>query len=110
MLGDRHRPPGSVDQQHRDRLGTAWAGSFPLIALAGGRLHIQGNVSGLRRVFQGRLGGLTSAADRSAPALSPLPAVPHPLTDRTSWRNVSAVPPGSRPTPSPDGRRQTMAR
>ncbi|MEV5507296.1 asparagine synthase-related protein [Streptomyces orinoci] len=112
------------DQHQLDRLGTAWAGSFHLIALAGGRLHIQGSASGLRRVFHGRLGGLTFAADRAdvlaalldapfdraALALSLLPAVPHPLTDRTPWSNVSAVPPGSRLTLSPDGRRQTMAR
>ncbi|MFJ8159302.1 asparagine synthase-related protein [Streptomyces sp. NPDC096136] len=112
------------DPHQLDRLGTAWSGSFHLIALIGDRVHIQGSASGLRRVFYGSAGALTFAADRadtlaalldapldrSALAVRLLHAVPHPLTDRTPWRNVTAVPPGSRLTVSSDGRRQTVSR
>ncbi|GHF39759.1 asparagine synthase [Streptomyces mashuensis] len=107
-----------------DRLGTTWAGSFHLVAHVGDRLHIQGSASGLRRVFHGRLDGLAFAADRAdvlaallgasldrtALALRLLPSLPHPLADRTPWRNVTAVPPGTRLVLSPDGRHQTTAR
>ncbi len=110
------------EPHHLDRLGTDWAGSFHLIALIDGRVHVQGSASGLRRVFHGRLGALTLAADRadtlaalldapfdrSALALRLLVSVPHPLTDRTPWQNVTAVPPGSRLTLSSDGRQQAV--
>ncbi|MFI9722366.1 asparagine synthase-related protein [Streptomyces sp. NPDC052396] len=112
------------DPARLDRLGTAWAGSYHLLASVNGRLRVQGTASGLRRVFHGRLGTAVLAADRAdilaallhAPldpavlALRLLDALPHPLGDRPAWHNVSAVPPGSHLTLSPDGRGHTVGR
>ncbi|UNO38687.1 hypothetical protein [Streptomyces sp. MST-110588] len=95
-----------TDVAQLDALGTAWAGSFHLIASVGGRLRVQGSASGLRRVFHGLFGGVVIAADRadvlaslldapldrSALALRLLGDVPHPLGDRPLWKNVTAVP------------------
>ncbi|GAA4625485.1 lasso peptide isopeptide bond-forming cyclase [Actinoallomurus vinaceus] len=89
-----------------DRPASALAGSFHLIASVDGRVRVQGTVSGLRRVFQTRIGRVTVAGDRSdtlaALAGSDVdeehlalyllyPWLPFALTDLTPWRGVQGV-------------------
>ncbi|WP_431040610.1 asparagine synthase-related protein [Streptomyces sp. P1-3] len=112
------------DAAQLDGLGASWAGSHHLIASVAGRLYVRGSASGLRRVFHASLRGLVIAADRadalaalldapldrSSLALRLLTAVPHPLGERPLWRDIATVPPGSRLTLSPDGRRHAVTR
>jgi asparagine synthase (glutamine-hydrolysing) len=92
-----------------DKPSTSWAGNFHLIASVAGQVRIQGPVSGFRRVFHARVGGVTVAADR-ADVLAGLggavldearvavallePGAPHPLGGEPLWRGLAAVPPG----------------
>ncbi|MGI5346973.1 asparagine synthase-related protein [Streptomyces sp. CA-250714] len=84
-------------------------GSFHLVASVAGRVRVQGTLSGLRRVYEAEVEGVTIAADR-ADVLAYLtgadldaghlalhllsPALLPPLTDRPVWRGVRYVPPG----------------
>ncbi|MGH8887588.1 MAG: asparagine synthase-related protein [Egibacteraceae bacterium] len=92
-----------------DRLGAGLSGSFHLLATIGGRVRVQGSVSGLRRVFSARVGAVTVAADRADVVADLAGAgvdeqwlsarllywlVPHPLADQSPWRGVRAVPEG----------------
>ncbi|GAA2066007.1 hypothetical protein GCM10009801_11940 [Streptomyces albiaxialis] len=95
-------------------------GSFHLLVSAAGEVRAQGALSGLRRVFTARLGGVTVAADRAdvlacladcGPELDGTqlafhlldPPALHPLTDRPLWSGVAAVPPDHRVVLGPDG-------
>ncbi|MEU5129948.1 asparagine synthase-related protein [Streptomyces mobaraensis] len=114
----------TTDPAQLDGPASRWAGSHHLIASVGGRTQIRGSASGLRRVFHGSLDGLAVAGDRAdvlaaltgasldrtVLALRLLGSLPHPLSDRPAWRGVAAVPPGSRLTLSPDGRRHRVDR
>jgi asparagine synthase (glutamine-hydrolysing) len=48
-----------------ERLRSAMVGSFHLLASHEGRTRVQGSISGIRRVFHTRIGGVTVAADRA---------------------------------------------
>jgi asparagine synthase (glutamine-hydrolysing) len=97
-----------------DLLSGRLAGSAHLVASVGARVRVQGTLSGLRRIFSGRVGsgsaGVPVAADRSdvvaalagagvdesalsVRLLSPEP--PWPLAWRSAWRTVDALPPDS---------------
>ncbi|GGU70062.1 lasso peptide isopeptide bond-forming cyclase [Lentzea flava] len=95
------RDPSGIDDFAR-RL----PGSFHLVASLGGRCRVQGTASGLRLVFHRRIDGVVVAADRAdvlgdapiderALAVRLLFPTPHPLLERTMWRGVECVPPGS---------------
>ncbi|MEU8925707.1 asparagine synthase-related protein [Kitasatospora sp. NPDC048545] len=101
-----------------DGLSLRWSGSYHLIASVGGRLRVQGTASGLRRISHGTVDGLTVAADRTdlladligpepdpgALALRLLENLPHPLPERSLWKGVETVPPGSWLSVPADGR------
>jgi asparagine synthase (glutamine-hydrolysing) len=87
----------------------SWAGNFHLIASVAGQVRVQGPVSGLRRVFHARVGGITVAANRAdvlagitGAALDEAritvallePGAPHPLGGQPMWRGLWAVPTG----------------
>ncbi|KJS59578.1 hypothetical protein VM95_26260 [Streptomyces rubellomurinus] len=107
-----------TDPAQLDELSLRWSGSYHLIASVGGRLRIQGTASGLRRICHTRLDGLTLAADRAdllarltgseadlgVLALRLLAPLPHPLSERSVWRGVDTVPPGSWLSVPADGR------
>ncbi|WP_040407150.1 asparagine synthase-related protein [Amycolatopsis nigrescens] len=90
-----------------DRVAAALPGSLHLAASTAGTVRVQGTVSGLRRVFRARVGGVPVAADRAdvlaaltrstvdeeVLALYLLGMVPHPLLGTPPWRRVHAVPP-----------------
>jgi asparagine synthase (glutamine-hydrolysing) len=92
-----------------DGPSASWAGNFHLIASVAGQVRIQGPISGFRRVFHARVGGVTVAADR-ADVLAGLaraaldearvavallePGAPHPLGGEPLWRGLAAVPTG----------------
>jgi len=92
-----------------DEPSTSWAGNFHLIASVAGQVRIQSPISGFRRVFHARVGGVTVAADR-ADVLAGLagaaldearvavallePGAPHPLGGEPMWRGLAAVPTG----------------
>ncbi|HEX8869188.1 MAG TPA: asparagine synthase-related protein, partial [Lentzea sp.] len=90
-----------------DGLARELAGSFHLVASLGGRCRVQGTASGLRLVFHRRIDGLVVASDRAdvlageaevdvqSLAVRLLFPTPHPLLERTMWRGVECVPPGS---------------
>ncbi len=91
-----------------DRLARALPGSFHLVAVAGGRMRVQGSASGLRRVFHAAVGAARIAADRSDVladllGVSPDPDVlalrmfhglPYPLNEASVWPGVEPVPAG----------------
>lgn len=90
-----------------DAVAASLPGSFHLIASVGGRLRVQGSVSGLRRVFHAVLDGVTLATDRGdvlarmtgaavdrrrlATRLL-VPNAPYPLADAALWQGVFSVP------------------
>ncbi|WP_431044404.1 lasso peptide isopeptide bond-forming cyclase [Streptomyces sp. P1-3] len=92
-----------------DVLARALPGSFHLVLWAHGRLRIQGTLTGLRQVFHTRLDGLPVAGDRAdllagltaasvdeqalAARVACGGALPPPLSERSMWTGVSAVPP-----------------
>jgi asparagine synthase (glutamine-hydrolysing) len=89
-----------------DRLAASLAGSFHLIASVGGRVRVQGTVTGMRRVFHTTVGGATVAADR-ADVLAGLlgtglderrlalhllqPHILYPLAGQPVWRDVELL-------------------
>jgi asparagine synthase (glutamine-hydrolysing) len=90
-----------------DRLAASLPGSSHLVASVAGRVRLQGTVTGVRRVFHARIGGVTVAADR-ADILASLqdaglderwlavhllePPILYPLAGRPVWRGVAVVP------------------
>ena len=89
-----------------DRLATSLAGSFHLVASLDGRVRVQGTVTGIRRVFHARVGGVAVAADR-ADVLAGLlgtglderrlalhllePHILYPLAGLPVWRDVELL-------------------
>jgi asparagine synthase (glutamine-hydrolysing) len=89
-----------------DRLARSVVGSSHLIASVGGRVRLQGTVTGVRRIFHARLGGVTVAADR-ADVLAGLlgagvddqclalhllePPILYPLAGRPVWHGVESL-------------------
>ncbi|MFF6952392.1 lasso peptide isopeptide bond-forming cyclase [Streptomyces iakyrus] len=89
-----------------DGLARNMAGSSHLVASVGGRVRVQGSVTGFRRVFHATIGDATVAADR-ADVLAALldaeidaqrlatrllnPCAPHPLAGEPVWRGVRAL-------------------
>jgi asparagine synthase (glutamine-hydrolysing) len=103
MVGD----PRSVEEL--DSLVTRLPGCIHLIASVDGQVRVQGSASGLRQVFHTRVNGVAVAAgradllasltaaeiDEEALALQVVCAhgkLPPPLSERSMWRDVSAVP------------------
>ncbi|WP_157767761.1 hypothetical protein [Actinosynnema pretiosum] len=91
--------------------GFAWVrcGGHHLGASLDGGVRVRGTASGVRRVFHARVDGVDLACDRAdvlavaarAPVDEAVLAalllgdrLPHPLTDLTPWRGVTAVPAG----------------
>ncbi len=90
-----------------DRLAGSLAGSAHLLASVGGRVRVQGTVTGIRRVFHARVAGTTVAADR-ADVLAHLlnsgldeqrlavhllePSILYPLAGQPVWRGVALLP------------------
>lgn len=110
-----------------DRSSATWAGSFHLMASAGGRVRVQGGVVNLRRVFHAdaALAGasrVSVACDR-ADVLAELvgaelderrialelltSGVPHPLGGAPMWHGVQALPGGHCLILDTDGRSRT---
>ncbi|MBP2329558.1 asparagine synthase (glutamine-hydrolyzing) [Kibdelosporangium banguiense] len=99
------------DTSIRTTSSSSWmpAGSFHLLMSLDGTVRVRGTISGVRRVFHARVGGLTIASDR-ADVLAALagggideerlavrllsPIAPWPLVWRPLWRGVEAVLPG----------------
>lgn len=87
------------------------SGSAHLLTSANGQVRARGTASGLRRIFHGRVNGITIAADR-ADILATLtsadpdptglalrllsPIAPWPLTWNSVWTGITSVPPGYR--------------
>ena len=97
---------GLRDLTHLDDLARRLPGSFHLVASLSGRCRVQGSASGLRLVFHRRINGVVVAADRAdvlggtdvdetSLAVRLLFPTPHPLLERTMWRDIECVPPGS---------------
>ena len=89
-----------------DRLAASLTGSAHLLASVGGRVRVQGTVTGLRRVFSAQVGEATVAADRAdvladlvGPVLDERRMAVHllgtsalyPLAGEPVWRGVSAL-------------------
>src|SRR5436190_2151128 len=90
-----------------DRVAGALVGSAHLLASVGGRVRVQGTVTGIRRVFHARVAGTTVAADR-ADVLAHLlnssldeqrlavhllePPILYPLAGQPVWRGVTLLP------------------
>jgi asparagine synthase (glutamine-hydrolysing) len=96
---------GSV--RDADALAARLHGCFHLAVSVGGEVRVQGNLTGVRRVFHVPAGTVTIAADRadvlahltaaavdeSALALRLLfPQTPHPLDTQPIWDGIHAVP------------------
>ena len=89
-----------------DRLARSLVGSVHLVASVGGRVRVQGTVTGIRRVFSAEVGGIPVAADR-ADVLARLrgaeideqrlalhllhPHVLYPVAGLPLWRDVAVV-------------------
>jgi asparagine synthase (glutamine-hydrolysing) len=95
------------DVRDLDRLAARLPGSFHLVASVDGQVRVQGALSGLRRVFQARLGDLAVAADRcdvlaaaTGAAIAPerlaacllTPEAPFPFEGEPMWQGVDALP------------------
>jgi asparagine synthase (glutamine-hydrolysing) len=89
-----------------DELTAAVTGSFHLVALAHGRVRVQGSVSEARRVFFARVGTVTVAADRAdlvawlcgagldvrqLAARMTYGDLPHPLASAALWSGVTGL-------------------
>jgi asparagine synthase (glutamine-hydrolysing) len=90
-----------------DRLAASLAGSSHVVASVGGRVRVQGTVTGVRRVFHARIGASSVAADR-ADVLAGLlgtgidearlalqllqPPLLYPLAGQPVWRGVDLLP------------------
>src|SRR5438128_7161968 len=95
------------DIEDLERLRAAMVGSFHMLASHEGRTRVQGSISGMRRVFHARIGGVTVAADR-ADILAELvgatlderwlamrmlfPPSAHLFEDACPWPEVKALP------------------
>ncbi|WP_439660224.1 asparagine synthase-related protein [Lentzea sp. HUAS TT2] len=113
MFGQHASPAGFADAVARvrtladvDAVARSLVGSVHLVASVGGRVRVQGTVSGVRRVFHARVGAVSVAADR-ADVLAGLagaeldevrlairllqPSTLHPLSDQPMWRGVDVV-------------------
>ncbi|MFI6040784.1 asparagine synthase-related protein [Nocardia sp. NPDC051321] len=92
-----------------ERAARSWAGSLHVIASVAGMVWVRAPISGWRRTFHARVGGIAVAADRadvlahliaaepdpSRVALALLgPHAPTPLGDHPMWRGVHGVPGG----------------
>lgn len=113
---------GVRDAADLNRIAVRLPGSFHLLASVDGRVRAQGTVSGLRRLFRGRLANVSVVADRSD-VLAPFVgdtnkpsmreeqlairllgfSIPHPLQNESVWPGVQCVPPGSATLLEPDG-------
>ncbi|MFI6008827.1 lasso peptide isopeptide bond-forming cyclase [Streptomyces sp. NPDC051243] len=106
-----------------DRFAASLVGSFHLVASVAGCVRVQGNVTGLRRVFHARIGDATVAADRADVPADLLdaavdeqllavhllnPSVPHPLAGRPVWRGVGALPTDHYLVLDSNGRRRSV--
>ncbi|MGW0363221.1 lasso peptide isopeptide bond-forming cyclase [Streptomyces sp. NPDC002990] len=112
------------DLAELDALARSLPGSFHLVAVLDGRLRVQGTGSGLRLVFHADVGGVRVAAtsadvlasalgaepDREQLAVRLLWPVPHPLSERPLWREVTAVSPQDALIVAADGRTVRHAR
>ncbi len=92
-----------------DRIAPMLAGSCYVAATVGGRVRLQGSVSGLRRVVYAQVNGVTVAADRSDVLASMTGAgvdeealalrlacglqVPYPANARSTWSGVKTLAP-----------------
>lgn len=90
-----------------DRFATTVVGSCHLVASVAGEVRAQGTVTGIRRLYQARIEGITVAADR-ADVLAGLlgsgldrvrlalhllsPPVLYPLAGQSVWQGVDLVP------------------
>jgi asparagine synthase (glutamine-hydrolysing) len=90
-----------------DRLAASLVGSSHLVATVAGQVRAQGTVTGVRRVYHARIGGVTVAADR-ADVLADLvgarvdeqrlafyllePSVLAPLAGQPVWQGVALLP------------------
>jgi len=90
-----------------DRVAGSLVGSAHLLASVGGRVRVQGTVTGIRRVFHARVAGTTVAADR-ADVLAHLlnsgldeerlavhllePPILYPLAGQPVWHGVALLP------------------
>jgi asparagine synthase (glutamine-hydrolysing) len=105
-----------------DRFATSLVGSAHVVASVGGRVRVQGTVTGIRRVFAATVAGVPVAADR-ADVLALLagtgldegrlalhllhPHVLHPVAGLPVWRGIEAVPGGDYLLLDGDRRRTT---
>lgn len=93
-----------------DDIARQLTGSWHLVVSVDGDVRVQGNLTGLRRVFHSRVGDVPVAADR-ADVLAALTGagvdeellatqvacglLPPPLGEQSRWQGVSTVPPDS---------------
>ncbi|MEV2256899.1 asparagine synthase-related protein [Streptomyces sp. NPDC050147] len=90
-----------------ERIAHGLTGSFHLLASVDGSVRARGSVSGVRRLFHARVGGVTVAADRSDRLAAAIGAAPderllaahllssplsYPLDDLCVWQGVQALP------------------
>jgi asparagine synthase (glutamine-hydrolysing) len=90
-----------------DRVARSLVGSAHLLASVGGRVRVQGTVTGIRRVFHARVAGTTVAADRADVLVHLLhsgldeqrlavhllePPILYPLAGQPVWRGVALLP------------------
>jgi asparagine synthase (glutamine-hydrolysing) len=106
-----------------DRLAASLPGSSHLVASVAGRVRVQGTVTGVRRVFHARAGGVTVAADR-ADVLAHLldagldeqrlavhllePNVLYPLAGQPVWQGIAVLPGDHYLVLDSDGRHRTV--
>lgn len=97
-------------------------GSHHAIASFGGRIRVQGSLSGIHEVFHATINGVTVAADRpdtlaalaghdideAALTCHLIGQQPWPLSDRTLWRGVECLEPGHYLRVHPDGKRRSV--
>ncbi|MDQ3764676.1 MAG: lasso peptide isopeptide bond-forming cyclase [Actinomycetota bacterium] len=102
-----------------DRLAQSLVGSSHLVGSVAGQVRVQGTVTGIRRVFHARSGGMTVAADR-ADVLAWLldasldddrlavhlldPPILYPLAGQPVWHGVALLPSDSYLVLNDDGR------
>ncbi|MFI8434695.1 lasso peptide isopeptide bond-forming cyclase [Streptomyces sp. NPDC079020] len=105
-----------------DTLARALPGSFHLVAASRGRVRVQGSVTGLRRVFHAKLGGLPVASDSAVTLAAMKDArvdeqalavrvacgglLPPPLGEQSMWEGVTTLPPDHALIMEPDGIRE----
>jgi asparagine synthase (glutamine-hydrolysing) len=106
-----------------DRLAASLVGSSHLVASVTGRVRVQGTVTGVRRVFYARIGGVAVAADR-ADVLAYLldarldeqrlalhllePHILYPLAGQPVWQRVSVLPTNHYLALDRDGRQRSV--